>query len=101
VRDPGLVLIDPDRPQETPTPEGYADGEMHRPYDYAPTPDSLARRWCTDAEMATALDGLEAEQSDDGGWPIHFRPWAPGITLGWRPVATIHALTVLRAYGRI
>ena len=96
VRAAGLVLIDPDRPQETPTPEGYAEGEMHRPYDYAPTPDSLARRWFTDAEMETALDRLEAEQQDDGGWPIHFLPWAPGITLEWRPVATIQALKVLR-----
>ncbi len=101
VRAAGLVLIDPDRPQETPIPEGYAEGEMHRPYDYAPTPDSLARRWFTDAEMAIALDRLEAEQQDDGGWPIHFLSWAPGITLEWRPVATIQALKVLRAYGRI
>ena len=51
--------------------------------------------------METALDGLEAEQEEDGGWPIHFRAWAPGIRLEWRPVATIHALKVLRAYGRI
>jgi hypothetical protein len=101
VRAARLVLIDPDRPQEIPTPEGYAEGEMHRPYDYAPTPDSLARRWFSDAEMETALDGLQAEQEADGGWPIHFRAWAPGITLEWRPVATIHALKVLRAYGRI
>ena len=98
VREAGLVDL-PGRPVAR--PEGYAEGEMHRPYDYAPTPDSLARRWFTDAEMATALDRLEADQEADGGWPIHFRSWAPGISLEWRPVATIHALKVLRAYGRM
>ena len=51
--------------------------------------------------LAADLDRLSAEQEEDGGWPIHFRAWAPGITLEWRPVATIHALKVLRAYGRI
>ncbi|MEU7529737.1 hypothetical protein AB0A74_28695 [Saccharothrix sp. NPDC042600] len=82
-------------------PEGYAVGETHKPHHYAPTPDSLARRWFGDDEMARDLDRLAAEQQDDGGWTFPWSAWTPVTTYEWRPIVTIEALKTLRAYGRI
>lgn len=100
VRRQRLVALDPERLDSTPVAPGYAPGEHHFPYDYARTPDSLARAWFTDAEMTRALDFLAGEQEEDGGWPVRSRRWAPGITLESRPIVTIQALLSLRAYGR-
>lgn len=100
VREQGLVPLDPTRAGESPVAEGYAPGEHHFAYDYAPTPDSVARAWFTDTEMDLALDHLAALQEEDGGWPINWRTWAPGTALECRPMVTIKALLTLRAYGR-
>ncbi|MCX2181814.1 hypothetical protein KV205_14910 [Streptomyces sp. SKN60] len=100
VREGGLVVLDPDRPEDYPVAEGYAPGEHHYPYDYARVPDSLARRWFTDEEMARSLDHLAAAQEEDGGWPVNWRQWAPGSALEARPVVTVEALRTLRAHGR-
>ncbi|MER7959163.1 hypothetical protein [Streptomyces sp. NPDC096030] len=100
VRDQGLAALDPDRLDELPVAPGYAPGEHHFPYDYARVPDSLARRWFTEEEMARSLDHLAAGQQEDGGWPITWREWAPGTALEGRPIVTIEALRTLRAHGR-
>ncbi|MFD6416711.1 hypothetical protein [Streptomyces sp. NPDC060194] len=100
VRDDRLVLLDPARPDDTPVADGYAPGEHHLPHHFARTPDSLARRWFTDAEMDRSLDALAAEQQDDGGWPVRWPEWAVGTHLEWRPIVTIEALLTLRAHGR-
>jgi hypothetical protein len=100
VRERQLVVLEPRRASVLPVSPGYAPGEHHFAYDYARTPDSLARRWFSDAEMEQALDALAAAQEDDGGWPIRWREWAPGTRLEWRPIVTIEALRTLRAYGR-
>ncbi|MFD5328423.1 hypothetical protein [Streptomyces sp. NPDC127092] len=100
VRERRLVVLDPDRPEDYPVPEGYAPGEHHHPYDYARVPDSLARRWFTDEEMSRSLDHLAAAQEDDGGWPVTWRQWAPGTALEARPIVTVEALRALRAHGR-
>jgi hypothetical protein len=68
--------------------------------DFARTPDSLARRWFSDAELERSLDMLATQQQDDGGWPVRRRAWPPGSAAVWRAIATIEALRVLRAYGR-
>ncbi|MFJ4694217.1 hypothetical protein [Streptomyces sp. NPDC088766] len=99
-REQRLAVLDPDRRDAYPVAPGYAPGEHHFPYDYAKTPNSLARAWFTDAEMAGALDFLAGEQREDGGWPIRWRGWAPGTELESRPVVTIEALSALRSYGR-
>ncbi|CAM5533187.1 hypothetical protein SSPIM334S_03860 [Streptomyces spiroverticillatus] len=96
----GLVVLDPARRDEVPVAPGYAPGEHHFAYDYARTPDSLARGWFTDEEMGRALDFLAAEQQEDGGWPVRWRAWAPGNVLEARPLVTLDALLTLRAYGR-
>ncbi|MFJ4876125.1 hypothetical protein ACIP93_13030 [Streptomyces sp. NPDC088745] len=96
----GLVVLDPARRDEIPVAPGYAPGEHHFAHDYARVPESLARGWFTDGEMARALDFLAAEQQEDGGWPVRRRSWAPGNVLEARPLVTIDALLTLRAYGR-
>ncbi|MEV6332514.1 hypothetical protein [Streptomyces sp. NPDC051909] len=100
VRERGLVVLDPDRPEDYPVAEGYAPDEHHYAYDYARVPDSLARRWFTDEEMSRSLDHLAAAQQEDGGWPVNWRQWAPGSALEARPMVTVEALRTLRAHGR-
>ncbi|GAA0635115.1 hypothetical protein GCM10009535_08830 [Streptomyces thermocarboxydovorans] len=100
VRGQRLAALDPDDLDAYPVAPGYAPGEHHFPHDYAPTPDSLARAWFTDEEMARSLDYLAAEQREDGGWPIRWRRWAAAPALEARPMVTIEALRTLRAYGR-
>jgi hypothetical protein len=95
VRERRLVALDPARPDGRPA----APGEHHFAYDYARTPDSLARLWFTDAEMDRALEHLAAAQAEDGGWPLGRRQWAPCTASEARPVVTIEALRTLRAYG--
>ncbi|MFG2628872.1 hypothetical protein [Streptomyces sp. NPDC048473] len=100
VREQRLAVLDPERRTEYPVAAGYAPGEQHFPYDYARTPDSLARRWFTDEELTRSLDHLAAEQQADGGWPVNWRQWAPGTALEGRPIVTLKALLTLRAHGR-
>ncbi|MFJ3769725.1 hypothetical protein ACIPQJ_31760 [Streptomyces sp. NPDC090082] len=100
VREQGLAVLDPDRPEDQPLADGYAPGEYHYPHDYARVPDSLAGRWFTEEEMARSLDRLQADQREDGGWPVRWRAWAPGSDLEWRPIVTVEALRTLRAHGR-
>ncbi|MYT36117.1 hypothetical protein GTY66_08615 [Streptomyces sp. SID8356] len=100
VRARRLAVLDPARRAEYPVAPGYAPGEHHFPYDFARTPESLARRWFTDEELERSLDHLAAEQQEDGGWPVNWRQWAPGTALEGRPLVTLRALETLRAYGR-
>lgn len=100
VRDGNLVVIDHSDPGRYEV-EGYAPGEVFYAHDYAPRPTSLARKWFNDEELAEALDHLESEQGEDGGWPVTMKQWAPGTHLEWRPVQTLGMLEVLSAYGRV
>jgi hypothetical protein len=100
VRERRLAVLEPDRADAYPTAPGYAPGEHHFPHDYARVPDSLARAWFTDEEMARSLDHLAGLQDEDGGWPVTWRQWAPGTALEARPAVTIEALRTLRAHGR-
>lgn len=100
VRDQQLAVTEPERAAEFPLPDGYAPGEYHYVPDFARTPDSLARRWFTEAEVEHGLDQLAARQQDDGGWPVNWRQWAPGTALEARPMVTLDALLTLRAHGR-
>jgi hypothetical protein len=82
-------------------PEGYSEGEIHRPHDFARRPDSLARQWFTDEEIEQSLDHLASRQHDDGGWRITWPVWLPAIEYEWSGIVTIAALKTLKAYGRI
>ncbi|MCB5183548.1 hypothetical protein [Streptomyces antimicrobicus] len=100
VREQGLVVLDPGRRAEYPAVPGGGPEERLFAHDVARRPESVARGWFTDEEMARSLDFLAAEQREDGGWPVHRRAWAPGSCLERRPIATVEALLTLRAYGR-
>ena len=82
-------------------PEGYSEGEIHHPHDFARRPDSLARPWFTDEEMDNSLDHLASKQLEDGGWRITWAVWLPAIEIEWSGIVTIAALKTLQAYGRV
>jgi hypothetical protein len=82
-------------------PEGYSEGEIHHPHDFARRPDSLARPWFSDEEMERSLDLLASRQQDDGGWRITWSVWTPAIAIEWSGIVTIAALKTLQAYGRV
>jgi hypothetical protein len=86
-----LVALDP----------AESGDETHTPLNFAPRPDSLARRLFTDAVIEAHLDALIAAQQEDGGWPINWLAWTPAAELEWRGNITIEALVTLRAYGRL
>jgi hypothetical protein len=84
-----LVTLDP-----------QATGEIHGPLDFAPLPESRARR-LFDAETIDAhLDHLAGGQQDDGGWAFNWLAWSPLAEMEWRGSVTVDALAVLQANGR-
>ena len=85
---PGGVENDPD-----------AGGYVHKPLEWAPTPDSPCRKLFADATIDKHLKALAAKQEADGGWPISWDPISPGVELEWRGIVTLLALETLRAYG--
>jgi len=99
VRSRRMVLLDPSRPQDAELPPGYAAGELTSPHDYAPTPDSLASEWFSADEWRMDLEFLAGSQADDGGWSARSLMWTPAVEPEWRGLATLHALTTLRAFA--
>lgn len=99
VRAQGLVDLSASGASAAQAAPGYAAGEVHAPVDYAPYPESLARRWFTDAEFGAGLDALAAEQRADGGWPVKWGIWTPVTEFEWRPIITINAIRTLLAYA--
>jgi len=67
---------------------------------YGLPPTSFPREWFDDALYEAHLDRLEAEQQEDGGWPIAWEPPGPASVAAWRAIVTIQALQTLRANGR-
>ncbi|WP_436787701.1 hypothetical protein [Yinghuangia sp. YIM S10712] len=100
VREQRLVVLDPTHREQARIPPGYAPGEYHYPYDYAPSPDSLARSWFSETEMQNSFTHLVNAQEEDGGWPIRWAEWAPTIRAESRPMVTLEALLTLRAYSK-
>jgi hypothetical protein len=86
----GLVALDP-----------AAEGEVHGPLEFAPGPDSMARRLFADEVIEAHLDHLLASQRPDGGWTVNFPAWTEAAGLEWRAWVTVHNLGVLRSYGRL
>jgi hypothetical protein len=83
------------------TAEPDPSAEVTSPLDLAPDPGARSRRLFDDATIARHLDALEAAQQDDGGWRVTWPDWNPAAALEWRGVATMHALRLLRANGRV
>jgi hypothetical protein len=85
-----MVALDPD-----------AEGEVHTPLDFAPNPDSIARRFFDEATIEAHLDHLATGQQDDGGWTFNWLAWSPVAASEWRGSRTVDHLRTLRANGRI
>lgn len=88
IRSNGLIETDPD-----------AEGYVKMPLDWAPTPDSFARRLVDDDVLATHLEALARKQRPDGGWPISWPTVSPAVELEWRGIVTLQALRILEAYA--
>jgi hypothetical protein len=83
------------------TAEPDPSAEVTSPLDLAPEPGSRSRRLFDDAAIERHLDALEAAQQDDGGWRVSWPDWNAAAALEWRGVATVNALRLLRANGRV
>lgn len=57
-------------------------------------PDGPIARRLPEGILSARLTQLEAEQSEDGGWPSPY-------SAAWRPWITMQNLLVLKAYGRL
>ena len=80
--------------------EGKPDEAM-RPLDFSPEPGRPIRALLDPAAIEADLDRLEAEQHQDGGWDVDWAHWSPAGALEWRGWATVRALRILRANGRV
>lgn len=78
-----------------------AEGYVHPPYAFAPTPQSLAYRLYDEQLLQDHVSALAAKQQSDGGWPISWPPVSPGCELEYRGMVTLSALKTLKAYGRL
>jgi hypothetical protein len=72
-------------------------GDVQTPLEFAPFPDSRARRLFDQADIDRHLEGLAGGQQSDGGWTFGWDQWNPAATLEWRGVITLSALRILRA----
>jgi hypothetical protein len=80
---------------------GGAAGEAMRPLDLSPAPGSPSRRLIDPSVVEADLDRLEGEQREDGGWDVDWAHWSPAGALEWRGWATVRAVRILRAHGRL
>lgn len=90
VREQGFIELDPD-----------AEGEVHYPLTFAPSPTSLGRRLFSDAVIDANLDALVRQQQPDGGWTVNWPIWTPITEHEWRGVRTVEVLHTLKNYSRL
>jgi hypothetical protein len=80
---------------------GGKPDEAMRALDFSPEPDRPIRGLLDPKAIEADLDRLEAEQHDDGGWDVDWKHWSPAGGLEWRGWATVRAVRILRANGRL
>ena len=80
---------------------GGTENEKLTPLDCSPRPGLPSRALFTDDQIAADLDRLEAGQQEDGGWTVEILQWSPAQAVEWRGIATVLALGILRANGRV
>ena len=80
---------------------GGTENEKITPLDFSPRPGLPSRALFTEKQIEADLDRLEAGQRKDGGWTVEILQWSPGQALEWRGMATVWALGVLHANGRL
>ncbi|MCW3067319.1 MAG: hypothetical protein JWN32_4491 [Solirubrobacterales bacterium] len=80
---------------------GGKPDEAMRPLDFSPMPDRPLRALLDPQAIADDLDRLEAEQDADGGWHVDWDAYSPAAALEWRGCATVRAVQILTANGRL
>jgi hypothetical protein len=90
VPDDGLVPV-----------EGGSEGETMRALNFASVPGSPASALLRPGVIEAELDGLAAQQRDDGGWTVDFGSFSPAAALEWRGYATVGAVLTLERAGRL
>jgi hypothetical protein len=80
---------------------GGKPDEAMRPLDFSPEPGRPIRDLFDPQTIEADLDRLEAEQHDDAGWDVDWTHWSPAGGLEWRGWATVRAVRILRANGRL
>jgi hypothetical protein len=80
---------------------GGKTDEAMRPLDFSPEPGRPIRDLINAQSVENDLDRLAAEQQDDGGWDVDWAHWSPAGGLEWRGWATVRAVRILRANGRL
>jgi hypothetical protein len=88
-------------PNGTMAVTGGKPDEAMRPLDFSPEPDRPIRDLLDPQAIEADLDRLEAERHDDGGWDVDWQHWSPAGGLEWRGWATVRAVRILRANGRL
>jgi hypothetical protein len=88
-------------PSATMPVAGGTAEEAMRPLDFSPHPDRPLRALIDPAVIEADLDRLEADQRADGGWDVDWATWSPAGALEWRGWATVRAVLILRANGRL
>jgi len=81
--------------------EGGTENERLRPLDLAPFPGRPVRALLGQKVIEEDLDRLAGEQREDGGWTVDYAPFSPAGAQAWRGYITVHAITLLRANGRL
>ncbi|MFI9597331.1 hypothetical protein [Nonomuraea sp. NPDC052265] len=83
----------------TVTLDTHAEGAVHYPLDFAPTPSPLP---LFDAATLDAhLDAMAADQTEEGGWHPNWAIWTPLAAHEWAGHLTLQRLKTLRAYGHL
>src|ERR671923_381927 len=80
---------------------GGRPDEAMRPLDFTPEPDRPIRDLFDPQTIESDLDRLESEQHEDGGWDVDWKHWSSAGGLEWRGWATVRAVRILRANGRL
>jgi hypothetical protein len=88
-------------PDGTLAVSGGKPDEAMRPLDFSPEPDRPIRDLFDPQTIDSDLDRLESEQHEDGGWDVDWKHWSPAGGLEWRGWATVRAVRILRANGRL
>jgi hypothetical protein len=71
------------------------------PLAFAPSADSRWRSLFGDDVLQAHLDRMEAQQQDDGSWPIAWEPPGQAALQEWRGIVTLDNLRTLVSYGRL
>jgi hypothetical protein len=81
--------------------EGGAEDEKLRPLDFSPWPDRPLRQQVRPEAIAADLERVAGGQRPDGGWTVDFPSSSPAGAMEWRGHATVQAITLLAANGRL